>query len=164
MDEAEFDALYSTSFGRIVVQIAAMTGSREEAKDCVQEAFLRAWNARDRLNRELSPESWVRKTAYRLAVTSWRRRRMDRRADDRSLATTVPQPSPDRVALEAALAALPADQRRAIVLFHFADMPVRDIARETGVSEGTVKSRLSRARAGLSARLSDRLPQETPHV
>lgn len=164
MDEAEFDALYGGSFGRIVVQIAAMIGNREEARDCVQEAFLRAWSARDRLDRELSPESWVRTTAYRLAVSRWRHRRLDRRADDRSLTSAVPQPSPDRVALEAALATLPADQRRAIVLFHFADLPVRDIALETGVSEGTVKSRLSRARTALSARLSDRLPQETRHV
>jgi RNA polymerase sigma-70 factor (ECF subfamily) len=164
MDEADFDALYSASFGRIVVQITAMIGSREEAKDCVQEAFVRAWGHRDRLHRDLSPESWVRTTAYRLAVSNWRRRHMDRRADDRSLVTPVPQPSPDRVALEAAMATLPADQRRALVLFHFADLPVRDIARETGVSEGTVKSRLSRARTTLSSRLSDRLPQETHHV
>ena len=164
MDEADFDALYGASFGRIIVQVTSMTGNREEARDCVQEAFARAWDHRDRLHSDLSPESWVRTTAYRLAVSNWRRRRMDVRAGDRSLLTPVPQPSPDRVALESAMATLPADQRRALVLFHFADLPIRDIARETGVSEGTVKSRLSRGRTALSAQLSDRLPKEASNA
>lgn len=62
------------------------------------------------------------------------------------------------------MATLPADQRRALVLFHFADLPIHDIARETGVSEGTVKSRLSRGRTALSAQLSDRLPKEASNA
>ncbi len=112
-----------------------------------------------------SPDSWVRTTAYRLAVSRWRRRRLDNRASDRSLPSTATrQPSPDRVAVEAALAQLPADQRRAIVLYHFAALSVRDIALETGVPTGTVKARLSRFRATLSTLLTDRLPEETRHV
>ena len=36
MDEADFDALYGASFGRIVVQVTSMIGNREEARDCVR--------------------------------------------------------------------------------------------------------------------------------
>lgn len=165
MDESAFDAFYNASFGRIVVQVAAMIGNRDEAMDCVQEAFIRAWDHRRQLSADLSPDGWVRTTAYRLAVSSWRRRRMDVRAEDRSLpGSGVPQPSENRVAIDAALAKLPAEQRRAIVLYHFADLSVGEIAHETGVPAGTVKARLSRARTALSTLLNDRLPEENRHV
>ncbi len=165
MDETAFDAFYIASFGRIVVQVAGMIGNRDEASDCVQEAFVRAWQHRGRLSSDLSPESWVRTTAYHLAVGRWRRRRMDVRAQDRSLPVPgTSRPSENRPAIEAALAKLPADQRRAVVLYHFADLSVGDIALETGVPAGTVKARLSRARATLSTLLNDRLPEENRHV
>jgi RNA polymerase sigma-70 factor (ECF subfamily) len=54
------------------------------------------------------------------------------------------------VALIAALAKLPADQRVAIVLHHLTDLPVAEVARETGVPVGTVKARLSRGRRALA--------------
>ncbi len=38
MDEDTYDAWYAASFGRIVVQVSAMVGNRDEAMDCVQEA------------------------------------------------------------------------------------------------------------------------------
>jgi RNA polymerase sigma-70 factor (ECF subfamily) len=165
MDETAFDAFYTASYGRIVVQVAAMIGSRDEAMDCVQEAFVRAWSHRRQLSADLSPDGWVRTTAYRLAVSRWRRRKMDVRAQDRSLPVAgAPEPSENRIAIDAALAKLPADQRRAIVLYHFADLSVGDIAIETGVPSGTVKARLSRARATLSTLLNDRLPEENRHV
>jgi RNA polymerase sigma-70 factor (ECF subfamily) len=50
---------------------------------------------------------------------------------------------------------LPADQRRAVVLHHLCDVPVRNIASETGVPVGTVKARLSRGRAALALLLDD---------
>lgn len=45
LDEAGFDALYEASFRRLVGQVYAMCGNLAEAQDCVQEAFVRAWNA-----------------------------------------------------------------------------------------------------------------------
>ena len=76
MDAAEFDAFYTGSFRRIVAQVAAMTGSRDEAQECVQEAFVRAWSHRRELSQAQAPEAWVRTTAYRLAVSRWRRERL----------------------------------------------------------------------------------------
>ena len=55
----------------------------------------------------------------------------------------------------AALKELPLAQRVAIVLHHVCDLPVREVARETGVPTGTVKARLARGRAALAVALSD---------
>ena len=43
MDEREFDDFYTASFERITAQVYAMIGNRDEAQECVQEAFVRAW-------------------------------------------------------------------------------------------------------------------------
>ena len=52
MDADAFDALYAGSFRRLVAQIYAMCGNLGEAQDCVQEAFIRAWNKRHTLDVE----------------------------------------------------------------------------------------------------------------
>ena len=68
MEADEFDAFYAISFSRLVNQLYAIIGDRDEAQDCVQEAFARAWSHRRKLDSSGSPEAWVRLTAYRLAV------------------------------------------------------------------------------------------------
>jgi RNA polymerase sigma-70 factor (ECF subfamily) len=69
---------------------------------------------------------------------------------------------PEHVAIVTALARVDADQREAVVLHYLADLGTADIALELGVPEGTVKSRLSRARARLADLLDDR--EEPRHV
>lgn len=164
MDAEAFDELYHASFARLVGQIYATCGNFSEAQDCVQEAFIRAWDRRRSLDLDQAPEAWVRTVAYRLAVSRWRRARKAFLPPDRSR-TPAPPPEPDvtRVALARALQQLPADQRRAIVLHHLCDLPVAAIATELGVPVGTVKARLSRGRTALAALLSDDSPQETHH-
>jgi RNA polymerase sigma-70 factor (ECF subfamily) len=134
-----------------------MIGDRDEAQECVQEAFVRAWSHRRKLDRTEHPEAWVRTVAYRLAVSRWRRTVRGRRAPDRALATpaTAAPPSESHVAVVEALRKLPEAQRRALVLHHIADLPVHQVARELGAPEGTVKARLSRGRAALAALLEE---------
>ena len=157
MDEREFDDFYTASFQRITGQVYAMIGNRDEAQECVQEAFVRAWAHRKKLEKAEHPEAWVRTTAYRLAVSRWRRTMRGKRPTDRAvgLATETAAPSETHVALVAALRQLPEPQRQALVLHHIADLPVHDVAREVGVPEGTIKARLSRGRAALAALLAD---------
>jgi RNA polymerase sigma-70 factor (ECF subfamily) len=157
MDEAEFDDFYTSSFQRVVAAVYAMIGDRDEAQECVQEAFVRAWSHRRKLDRTEHPEAWVRTVAYRLAVSRWRRTVRGRRAPDRALATptTAAPPSESHVAVVEALRKLPEAQRRALVLHHIADLPVHQVARELGAPEGTVKARLSRGRAALAALLEE---------
>ena len=72
MDEAEFDEFYAASFRRLTGQVYAMIGNLDEAQECVQEAFIRAWAHRGKLDRAADrghPEAWVRLTAYRIAVS-----------------------------------------------------------------------------------------------
>ncbi|MDQ4052850.1 MAG: SigE family RNA polymerase sigma factor [Actinomycetota bacterium] len=164
MDEREFDEFYAASFRRLINQVFAMIGNRDEAQECVQEAFVRAWAHRRSLARADHPEAWVRTTAYRLAVSRWRRTTRGRRQPDRAVAPPMSAPPLDEshVALVAALKRLPEAQRRALVLHHIADLPVQAVADEVGVPEGTIKARLSRGRAALASLLSDEPNGPTP--
>lgn len=157
MEAEEFDAFYAMSFNRLVNQVHAMIGDRDEAQDCVQEAFARAWSHRRKLDVARSPEAWVRVTAYRLAVSRWRRAVRSRRSPDRALQPMGGEPPPDeaRVELMRALDQLPSDQRRALVLHHLCDMPVAEVAVVVGAPVGTVKARLSRGRATLQSLLAE---------
>lgn len=165
MDEAAFDAFYHGSFARLVGQTYALCGDLAEAQDCVQEAFVRAWDRRRTLDVDGYPEAWVRTVAHRLCVSRWRRARRARQHPDRAHLPAQPrEPDVTRVALHTALQQLPAHQRRAIVLHHLCDLSVVDVAREVGAPVGTVKARLSRGRAALAQLLGDDVPQESPHA
>lgn len=162
MDEVEFDEFYLGSLRRVTAHVYAMVGDWDEAQECAHEAFARAWSHRATLDMGRHPEAWVRTTAHRLAVSRWRKTLRWRRAPDRAttpLATTA-TPDGDHVDLVRALQHLPREQRRALVLHYLADLPVADIALETGAPEGTVKARLSRGRVALAALLAE---DTTPH-
>jgi RNA polymerase sigma-70 factor (ECF subfamily) len=66
----------------------------------------------------------------------------------------VPPPSEDSVLLTAALRKLPMHLRQAVTLYYLFDMPVQQIAEETGAAVGTVTSWLYRGRAELAALLA----------
>ncbi|MEI2776197.1 MAG: SigE family RNA polymerase sigma factor [Tetrasphaera sp.] len=157
MDAAEFDRWYDASFPRLVGQLTALIGDRAEAQDCVQEAFVRAWDKRVSLATQASMDAWVRTTAHRLAVSRWRRWRRGQELGARASASVMPDPavSDDRADLLAALAKLPDGQRVVIVLHYLADRSVAQIADEIGVAEGTVKARLHYGRAALAGLLGD---------
>jgi RNA polymerase sigma-70 factor, ECF subfamily len=152
----EFTAFYAASFGRLVGQLYAMTGNAADAQDAVQEAFIRAWAHRGRLDADGSPEAWVRATAWRIAVSRWHRARVGRLLiGSQPPPSAAEGPGPDRVALIDALRKLPAEQRRAVVLYHLCDRSVADIAVETGAPVGTVKARLARGRSALAPYLRE---------
>ncbi|WP_377269785.1 SigE family RNA polymerase sigma factor [Peterkaempfera sp. SMS 1(5)a] len=154
----EFDAFYNRSWSRLVGQLYAMTGNLADAQDAVQEAFIRAWDKREELSASHAPEAWVRTVAWRLAVSRWRRARSALLAHFRHGGPgDAPSPGPEHAALVAALRKIPEEQRRAVVLHYLCDLPVAEVAAETGAPVGTVKVRLSRARATLARHLSDDL-------
>jgi RNA polymerase sigma-70 factor (ECF subfamily) len=159
----EFADFYAASFQRLVGQVCAMTGDRAEAQDAVQEAFVRAWERRGRIDRDGAPESWVRATAWRIAMSRWRRARVGRQLMRLSvLPESTAGPTPDRVAFVEALRKVPVEQRRALALYHLCDLTVSQIATETGAPAGTVKARLARGRAALAACMNQDLLSETP--
>ena len=98
----------------------------------------------------------MRTVAYRLAVSRWRKARRAFQPPDRALLAQRPaEPDVSRVAISRALQKLPANQRRALVLYHLCDLSVSDIADEVNAPVGTVKARLSRGRAALALLLGD---------
>jgi RNA polymerase sigma-70 factor (ECF subfamily) len=156
-DSAGFDAFYAASSRRLVGQVFAMTGDLGEAEDAVQEACIRAWQRWPRIEGYEDPEAWVRSVAFKLCVNAWWKAKNRRSAQRRAAARVQDAPGlgPDLLALVRALRELPDKQRRALVLHYFADLTVEQIAAETGVSPGTVKSRLSRGRAAMAPLVSE---------
>lgn len=152
---AGFDEFYLANVERLIVQAHAYTGDMATAQDVVQEAFARALPRWSTLSSYDDPVAWVRRVALNLATSNWRRLvRFDAFARRQRVRTVAP-PSPDRVALAAALATLPKNQRRAVVLHYLADLSVAEIAAQEHVAAGTVKSWLRRGRTALAAALGD---------
>jgi RNA polymerase sigma-70 factor (ECF subfamily) len=152
--EADFTALYQARFADLAGQLLAFVGDASEARDLVQEAFVRAWQRWSTIQKYDDPVAWVRRVAWNLAMSRYRRLALFRRFAHRTRpADSVAAAEPDRVVLVAALRELPERQRRALVLHYLADLPIAEIAAETGVAEGTVKSWLHRGRLELAKRL-----------
>lgn len=158
MTQDEFDAFYAGSIRRLIGALYLMTGDADEARDVVQEAFVRAWSKRRTLARADNPEAWVRTVARRLAISRWRKNTNAKTAWQRR-ADLEPGwaagPDVENLVLQDALQQLPVDQRTAIVLHHLCDLSVDDVAAEVGSPVGTVKARLSRGRAALAELLRD---------
>jgi RNA polymerase sigma-70 factor (ECF subfamily) len=153
----DFDGFYLATRDRLLHVLYAMTGDLAEAQDVVQEAYARAWQRWASVSRYDEPTAWVRTVAWRLAISRRRKARNRLGAALRLHAISAPvrEPSPDTAAIVAALRTLPEAQRRALALHYLCDLSVDDVAAETGVSAGPVKSRLSRGRAALASVLSD---------
>jgi RNA polymerase sigma-70 factor (sigma-E family) len=155
LDAEDFDEFYRSTRGRVCAYLYALTGDLAEAQDVTQDAYARAWERWAKVRTYDSPESWVRIVARRLATNRWRKALSRRIAHRRhGLVDSTPGPTEDLVAITAALRQIPEPQRVAIVLHHLMGLTVEQVARETGVAEGTVKARLSRGRGALSTLLS----------
>ena len=152
----EFDLFYAGTSRRVLRQVYLLTGDLAEAEDVVHEAYERAWLRWDSVQRADSPEAWVRTVAHRLAVSRWRRARNAATAWRRhGPSDSRPPLDGEHVDLVAALRRLPDKQRIAIVLHHLADLPVDQVAAETGASVSAVKAQLTRGRAALATLLQD---------
>lgn len=148
----DFDGFYAGTRQRVLSYVYLLTGDVAEAQDCVQEAYMRAWLRWGTVGRYDEPESWVRLVACRIATSRWRSMRSRVRAYVRHGVSERPVrgPGTDTVEVVAALRQLPEDQRVVLALHYLVGLPVADVARETGIPIGTVKSRLSRGRRALA--------------
>ena len=147
-----FDAFYRDTSRRLLRYAYGLTGDPGEAQDLVQEAYARAWQRWRRLAAYEDPEAWLRLVVNRLSTDRWRRLGV-RRTHPIAVPVAVAPPSEDTVLLVRAMRTLPVAHRRALALHYLLDRSVADIAAETGASTGTVKSWLSRGRAGHAAAL-----------
>jgi RNA polymerase sigma-70 factor (ECF subfamily) len=124
-----------------------------DASDAVQEAFVQAVVHWRRVRTYDEPLVWIRRVAINKARNRARSRRrqaaLTERIGQRSPRGVGAHEPPDDDVI-AAVAALPPQQRLAVSLFYYADLPVTQVAVVMGITEGTVKSHLHAARAAVA--------------
>jgi RNA polymerase sigma-70 factor (ECF subfamily) len=138
--------------------VLRMVGTRDEALEIVQDAFVRAWQALPQWQPEAQFRTWLFRIASNAALDALRRRRVVAFEPlDETLDAAAGEPDPEKrlelkqrvAALEASLARLSAEHREILLLREVENMSYEEIGAVLGLSEGTVKSRLARARAAL---------------
>ncbi len=153
-NEADFERLYQSSYGKILGTLTAMLGDRAAAEDCVQDAFERAYKKWPEWQPIAPAEAWVHRIAVNAAVSHQRKMRLREVGEViRRIGRPGLAPDPQLVAeigdLAAALAKLPPKQAAVIVLRHYHGYTNRAIAQALGIPERTVASRLAVAKGRL---------------
>lgn len=147
-----FDEFYRNEFTGLVALAVAILGHGHGAEDLVQEAMLDAHRRWARIGAYDSPRGWIRTAVVQRAVKVTAKRSNERHAALRArpLAAACEL---DRIALDPrlreALLELPPQQRAAVALHYLEDASVQETAHALGVTDGTVKTHLSRGRARL---------------
>lgn len=160
-DPDAFGALVLLHRDRLWAVALRTLADREEAADALQDALLSAYRSAATFRGDARVTTWLHRVVVNACLDRVRRRQAR---------PTVPLPERDGVAdpvdrrdvlaeretameVEAAMAALPVDQRVAILLVDVHGLPVEQAAAVLGVPTGTVKSRCSRGRARLALSL-----------
>ena len=163
-DAAAFEEVYRAHAGRLYNLVLRMSGSTQEAEDLLQEVFLHAHRKLGSFRGDSSLGTWL----YRLAVNHCldflrgRQSRMTRVTDSldeegavepAAVAPAVPT-AVSRLDLERAIGRLPRGCRAAFVLHDVEGFEHNEVAKLLGVSEGTSKSQVHKARMKLRAMLN----------
>ena len=145
----DIESLYRADADRLWRAIYAFAGDREIASDSVAEAYAqllrRGAAVRD-------PAAWVWRTAFKVSRGALKTRRRD------ELLTSTANESADTHIdqdLLTAVRQLPDGQRAAVILFYYADLPIRQIAERLGTNSLAVRANLSRGRRRLRDLLGD---------
>jgi RNA polymerase sigma-70 factor (ECF subfamily) len=140
------EELYATRYVQFRNALTTVTGSRDTARDAVQEGFARALATRETYRGDGPLAAWVWKIAVRAALEQ---RGLDTESTFVDLPVTeITTPERDS-ALAAAVRELPPRRRLIVFLRYFADFSYEEVAAACGVSEGTVAAALAQARAEL---------------
>jgi RNA polymerase sigma factor (sigma-70 family) len=158
--------LYERHAAKIQSYCQHQLGSREEAEDAVQTTFMNAFRA---LGRGVVPEAeaaWLFKIAENVCLSrrrsSWRRGKIESPSDFGVIEEIIPGPNRQRdelIGIEDALAAMPEQQRRAILLREWQGLSYREVADELEISQSAVETLIFRARRSLAQGLEE--PERT---
>ena len=149
--DSDLEDLYRRRQGAFQVMLASVTGSVENARDVVQEAFAQALRDQKGFRGAGSLEGWVWRIAFRLAIGSKGSRELA--VDELPEVAFVDQSTDPQLA--AAVRELPPQRRIAIFLRYFADLSYAQIGEVLGIAEGTVAATLSQAHDQLAAELTN---------
>jgi RNA polymerase sigma-70 factor (ECF subfamily) len=165
-DSEAFEALYRTHAGRLFGLVTRMLGSAPEAEDVLQEIFISAHRKMGSFRGDSSLGTWLYRVAVNQCLDHLRSRgaRLARATEslDRENAqepATVEPAVPlavSRIDLERAIAQLPPGYRAAFVLHDVEGRDHQEVAAALGISEGTSKSQVHKARLRLRALLTAR--------
>lgn len=162
--EDAFEKLYHRHIDKLYSLAYGIVGNQSDAKDVVQETFLKAFQRLPKLRRDGAILGYLCRTASNAAIDVLRARKSSHVVNlDDAKADLLPTDEPDpkdalqskinNSALAAALMQLSDDHRVVVVLHHLEGCPVEEIAHRLALPTGTVKSRLGRAREALRRRL-----------
>ena len=143
------EAVYRADADRLWRAIFAFAGDAEIANDAVAEAFAQLLN-RGSVVRD--PAAWTWRAAFRISAGALKARGERQRTIASPASQLDEYGDPDLIA---ALRRLPDAQRAAVILFYYADLPIRDIANRLGTNSLAVRANLSRGRARLRKLLGD---------
>ena len=160
-DQEAFEELVRQTYVSTYTLAFRLTGNEEDARDVVQETYLRAWKAIRRFRGDAQFSTWLYRITANTASSTTQRRSRSRTdslddaglemVDDRLFAN--PEASSEQAALHARLSAavaeLPPKLRTIVVLKDIYDLPHEAIAEELGISVAAAKVRLHRARKRL---------------
>lgn len=153
-DVQAFERLYRAHLPRVYALTLRMTADPDRAEDLTQDAFVRAWGRLSSFRGDSAFGTWLHRLAVNVVLGDLRSRGRwqeealdddDRPAPPRAL-RTGPARAGETVDLERAVAALPPRARAVLVLHDIEGYRHREIAELLGVTEGTSKAQLSRAR------------------
>ena len=162
-DQLAFGTLVDGNSPRVLRLALSILGSEADARDVVQEAFIRAWRELPRLRDLDRFDAWLARIVVNGCRDRWRSHRRVAVHEipagdlnpDREPSSTVP--IGDRVAsadmIRRAFARLDIDQRTILVLHYVEEQAVSEIAASIGIPVGTAKWRLHRARGALGRAL-----------
>jgi RNA polymerase sigma-70 factor (ECF subfamily) len=177
-DRDAFGAVFRQLYDRVHRTVWGMMGNESEAHDVAQEAWIKAWNNRDRYNFQSLFSTWVHRIAVNTALDALRKRKRFRlrfldsrfgtrdsgpatdQSDSQSSASSVQSPVSSvqnkelGELIRAAVEELPDDQRTVLVLREYEGYSYAEIAKALDIQPGTVMSRLHLARKKLQSRLS----------
>ncbi|MDQ4051383.1 MAG: sigma-70 family RNA polymerase sigma factor [Actinomycetota bacterium] len=158
VDNDRVAAIYTVASPRLIGLLTAMSGSAAEAEEVAQDAFVKLIEKWRKVSEYDDIEGWLRTVAVRLMISRHRRRQVATLGLGRLASgaeTATPGPTTSRLDVAEALASLPIGSRAVVLLHHVHDLPVDEVGALLRLPVGTVKSRLSRARAAMAPMLSD---------
>jgi RNA polymerase sigma-70 factor (ECF subfamily) len=166
-DQRAFESLYRIHAGRVHGLCLRLSGDPAEARALTQDVFVRVWRKLDSWRAEGPFGAWLRRLTVNVALEDRRRRSRESKwlvpdGEERmqrgvSIRGSDPQPAID---LERAMARLPEGARTAFVLHDVEGFRHREIAKMTGLAEGTIKAQLHRARKLLREAMETGVSQE----
>lgn len=177
-DEQAFRELMVEHRDKVYNLTLRMLGNRAEAEDVAQEVFIQVFKTIDTFREESKLSTWLYRVAVNLCKNriKYLARRQDRNKDQLDETTEAaassavaapggPPPRPDRAVegaqiekvLQEAIATLDEDHRVLVVLRDVEDLSIEEICAITGLPDGTVKSRLHRARLALRKKVTRHL-------